>query len=315
MSIIVPRGLALAETMLRTAGGQNGSFPSFALFTCALLLALCILPAGAPIAISFLVQDATALARAPGQGIPDWLRFHLLFLAIGIASAMVAERIFISAKRVTVRIATIIVFTFFSLAVALGASQWFEGWSDLHLLGLGVGSACVLYLLFCTCRTMLQLILYSSSSPVYALKSFLYGLLGGVVLAGTSAYTAAIEGAELAKLDDVHSFYILAVPAIAGVGLFSPRPPARSRLMAGISLTAFAGLLLYSWPLPFLRHARMECDWDYEKPHHVLFGFEGSPWTWEGGYYLSNWAGAPAALGELTLTYITQPLVGLSCAD
>jgi hypothetical protein len=234
---------------------------------------------------------------------------------MGVASAMVAERIFISAKHVAVRVAMVIVFTFLSLAVPLGASQWFEGWGDLHLLGLGVGSACVLYLLFCTCRTILQLILYSSSTPVYGLKSFLYGLLGSAVLVGTAAYTAAIEGAELSKLDDVHSFYILVVPAIAGFGLFSPKPPARSRLMAAISLTAFAGLLFYSWPLPFLRHARMECDWDYEKPHHVLFGFEGAPWHWEGGYYLTNWAGAPAALGELTLTYITQPLVRLSCAD
>ena len=100
---------------------------------------------------------------------------------------------------------------------------------------------------------------------------------------------------------------------MAGLGLFSPKPPAWSLVVAGFSLMAFAGLLLYAWPLPFLRHARMECDWDYEEPHHVLFGFEGAPWSWEGGP--SNWAGAPAALGELTLTYITQPRVGLSCAD
>ena len=301
--------------MLNVTSGHYGSVPNLALFIAALCVGLCLLPAGAPLAILLTIRDLRAFSQVSFEGAPNWLIHDLIGFSVAAIAAYSLEKTVIRARSAILRAGVITALTFLALAIVLGVLQWFAGGDSPILLALGISVAALLFLLFCTCRNVFQLVIYGRHYPAFAIKIPAYGLAGSATLVTAAAYVAWLSGADLLKLDDTHSFYILTVPAVAGFGLFSPKPPARSRVVAGISLLAFAGLLFYSWPLPFLRHARMECDWYYEKPHHVLFGFEGAPWDWESGYYLSNWVGAPAALGELTLSYITQPLLGLTCED
>jgi hypothetical protein len=301
--------------LLNVAAGDYGSLPNLALFIAALFVTLCVLPAGAPFALFLALRDLAALGHAPTEDIPDWLIRDALMWSGIVILAYFFEKAVIRVRAIILRSLVVSAITFFAVAISLGAPQWFAGGHSPTLLAFGIGVATVLFLLLWTCRTMLLLVLCGSRYPEFLVPSLLWGLTGSATLACAAAWIAWVRGADILRLDDVHVFYVLIVPAIAGFGLFSPKAPAYSRMAKGLWLTAVAGLLLYSWPLPFLAHARMECDWDYEEPHHALFGFEGAPWHWEGGYSLTNWAGAPAALVELTLSYITQPLVGLSCAD
>ena len=122
-----------------------------------------------------------------------------------------------------------------------------------------------------------------------------------------------MRGADLSRLDDVHQFYILAIPAIAGFGWTAPRMPSRSVGFAVISFLMMVLVAFYTLPFPFVERASVRCSYAYEKPRHYAFGFQYEPWTWERPYNFYAWALAPGALAELTLRYINQPLTGMLC--
>ena len=84
-------------------------------------------------------------------------------------------------------------------------------------------------------------------------------------------------------------------------------------MLATMSIVLMLLIAFYCLPFPFVERGRVQCDYTYEKPRHSAFGFESELWWWEEPYDPASWLLAPGALAELTVRYITQPLVGVPC--
>lgn len=165
-----------------------------------------------------------------------------------------------------------------------------------------------------TVRVLPPLLADGFGRPTWLLKGLMYGFAGSAASAMLAAAIAWGQGADVRRLDEVHQFYILVVPFLAGFGWGAPPPRRRSRIFAASSLVVAVLLVFAAVPFPFEEQARVECYFPYETPRHVAHGFEFEPWRWR-SYHWLGWFAAPAGLAELTLRHITQPLTGLACTD
>jgi hypothetical protein len=181
------------------------------------------------------------------------------------------------------------------------------------LLFLGIAQVIILVSIAWSCRSLQDLIFDSLDKRQVAWKGIASGAAGSVIVATIALSLSVARGLDLTRLDEVHRFYITAVPAIAGFGWTAPRPRRESFLVATILIVLTLLVAFYSLPFPFVERDRIECDYSYEKPRHSAFGFESVPWHWEQPYDPFSWILAPGALAELTVRYITQPLAGLIC--
>jgi hypothetical protein len=126
--------------------------------------------------------------------------------------------------------------------VAIGSYLWiFTEFSQL--LVSGIADAIILFSILWTGRTISALLAQGISRPLLMVAGLLRGLGGCIAGAALATTIARIQAGALDGFDDVHRFYILVVPAIAGFGWCAPRPSRPSLLFTGTSFT-FAALLV-----------------------------------------------------------------------
>jgi hypothetical protein len=135
------------------------------------------------------------------------------------------------------------------------------------------------------------------------------GLIGVAIAWGI----ALLAGGHLIRLVALSGFYAFFLPWVIGFGLALPPPKQPSRRFAALSIALAACMALSAIPWPFSVRHDIECQWWYPAGRHAVYAFHDEPWHWRPPAAL-DWFIAPAALGELTIRTIAQPLTELRCA-
>jgi hypothetical protein len=196
-------------------------------------------------------------------------------------------------------------------ALLIGATTWIGG-DDLGYIALILTESVLTFSLLWSLWALISMIVPAAGEPSKVLTGTSMGLTGALVAVVGASAVAVFRGAELARLDSTHAFYILVVPALAGFGWGAPRPKKRSLVFAAMSGLLILAMAWYAVPVHFMEPPRIECDHSYEPPRHNAYGFEYEPWRWK-AYKPFYWTAAPGSLAELTLRHIAQPLVGYMC--
>jgi hypothetical protein len=152
------------------------------------------------------------------------------------------------------------------------------------------------------------------STPTRSALGMARGLIGAAVCAGTAAWIASQNGADLARLYAPRDFYIVTVPAVAGFGWTAAWPTSPSRafricvLVLGFCMAAFT---LRPFPVSDIR-----CQYWFPTGIHSTGGlssvFEYEPWHWRIDFW-PDLLFTPGALGEMTVLYIKRPLTNIRC--
>ena len=139
------------------------------------------------------------------------------------------------------------------------------------------------------------------------------GLDAGLIAVAIAWVVALLAGGHLIRLVALSGFYVFLIPWVIGFGLSLPRPRQPSARFAALSIALAASMTLSAIPWPFSVRHDVECQWWYPAGRHPVYAFHGEPWHWRAPTAL-DWFVAPAALGELTIRNIAQPLTELRCA-
>ena len=155
---------------------------------------------------------------------------------------------------------------------------------------------------------------FHGSTPIRSALGMARGLIGAAFCAGTAAWIASQNGADLERLYAPRDFYIVTVPAVAGFGWTAAWPTSPSRafrigvLVLGFCMAAFT---LRPFPVSDIR-----CQYWFPTGIHSTGGlssvFEYEPWHWRIDFW-PDLLFTPGALGELTVLYVTKPLTQIRC--
>jgi hypothetical protein len=299
------------DQFLRIIGYRRGPFLGLTLFV-GLVTSTLFFIAGALISSIVWLNPLRFFREVVRGGVP--LGFDLVALCVIFTATVAAysiQRHWLNTHYRSLRFVATLILGFIIANVAIGSYLWiFTEFSEL--LVSGIADAIILFSILWTGRTIFALVAQGISRPLLMMAGLLRGLCGCIAGAALATTIARIQAGALDGFDDVHRFYIIVVPAIAGFGWCVPRPSRPSLLFTWTSLGFAALLVLWVLPFPFEEPAHVACHFPYEKPRHDAFGFELEPWYWY-AYNWEEWAFAPGALTELTLRYVTQPLVGYTC--
>jgi hypothetical protein len=142
------------------------------------------------------------------------------------------------------------------------------------------------------------------------------GVIGAGICAGIATWIAMRHGAELSELYAPRFFYIVVVPAVAGFGWTGAWSATPSRWFIAALLLIALSMATFTLLRPLSRDNRIECQYWYPTGVHNVFGFRSEfryePWRWrlESAFDLIF---VPGALGELTVSYIREPLTAQRC--
>jgi hypothetical protein len=142
------------------------------------------------------------------------------------------------------------------------------------------------------------------------------GVIGAGICAGIATWIAMAHGAKLSELYAPRLFYILVVPAVAGFGWTAAWSATLSRGFIAALLLIALSMAIFTVLRPSSRDNRVECQYWYPTGVHNVFGFRTEfryePWRWrlESAFDLLF---VPGALGELTVSYIREPLTVQRC--
>jgi hypothetical protein len=296
--------------VLRALSRVRGPFTAALVLGAGFFVILCLYP-GAPITVFFFMHPLATLESAHDGKLHAmiWVQLVLTLVALIIAIWWATSR---GSGRLAVRAIGGIVIAICVGSLPTGSMFWLS--ADFRpLLFLGIAQVIILVSIVWSCRSLQHLIFESLNKRQLAWKGIASGAAGSVIAATIALSLAAARGLDLTRLDEVHRFYITAVPAMAGFGWTAPWPLRGSSTIAAISAIATLLIAFYCLPMPFVEREWIRCDYSYERARHSAFGFELEPWHWEQPYDPISWILAPGAMAELTVRYITQPLVGITC--
>jgi hypothetical protein len=300
-----------AKQFLGIIGYRHGPFLNLILFVGLVTLTLLFI-AGALIS-SIVWLNPLRFFLEIGRGrVPLW--FDLVALCVIVTATPTAyfiQRRWLNTRYRTLRLVATLTLAFIIANVAIGSYLWTftEFW---QLLVSGIADAFILFSILWTGRAFSALLYQGISRSIVMIVGLLSGLAGSMAGAALAAVIAWSQARDFDGFDNVHRFYILVVPAIAGFGWCAPRPTRRSLLFTGALLGFAALLVLWILPFPFEEPAHVACHLPNEKPRHDALGFELEPWHWS-LYDWEDWVFAPGALTELTLRYVAHPLNGYTC--
>jgi hypothetical protein len=103
-----------------------------------------------------------------------------------------------------------------------------------------------------------------------------------------------------------HWFYVLVIPALAGLSWASPQVKAPSRIFGGAMLMTTALSVPAMWILLFVQPAP-RCDGSGSVAAYQILGFSEEPWRWHLPTTIYESVFAPFALAELTIWHIGKP--------
>ena len=142
------------------------------------------------------------------------------------------------------------------------------------------------------------------------------GLIGACACAATATWIAVRHGAELNQLYAPRIFYIVVVPAVAGFGWTAAWSTTPSRMFIVAFMFIALAMAVFTVLRPSSRDNEIECQYWYPTGVHNVFGFRTDfryePWTWRLDTAFDILF-LPGALGELTVSYIREPLTALRC--
>lgn len=311
MSFIAQPAFPRGDVVLRALSGERGPFGAALVLVAGFFVILCLY-LGGPITFLFVTSPLATLESALHGKLPTviWAQLVLTLVALVIAIWWAGSR----GPRPSARRAIGgIVIAICVGALPTGSIFWLGSADFRYLLFLGIAQVIILVSIVWSCRSLQHLIFESFNKRQLAWKGIASGAAGSVIAATIALSLAAARGLDLDRLDEVHRFYITAVPAIAGFGWTAPWPLRGSSTIAAISAIATLLIAFYCLPMPFVERDRIRCDYSYERARHSAFGFELEPWHWEQPYDPFSWILAPGAFAELTVRYITHPLVGTAC--
>lgn len=158
--------------------------------------------------------------------------------------------------------------------------------------------------------------LLTGSRRMKAALSIARGLIGACMCAAIGAWIAVRHGAELSALHAPRPFYIVVVPAVAGFGWTASWPTTPSREFILALLIIALCMAVFTVLRPSSRDNKIECQYWYPNGVHNVFGFRTDfryePWRWrlESAFDVLF---IPGVLGELTVSYIREPLTTERC--
>ena len=179
------------------------------------------------------------------------------------------------------------------------------GWIDGAVLTVPFLLLWGFYALVCAIR--------SNLTKLQLFAAFRRGMDSGLIAVAIAWGVALLAGGHLIRLVALSGFYVFLIPWVIGFGLSLPRPRQPSSPVAAFSIALAACMALSAIPWPFSVRHDIECQWWYPAGRHAVYAFHEEPWHWRGPNAL-DWFIAPAALGELTIRNIAQPLTELRCA-
>ncbi|MCI0429456.1 MAG: hypothetical protein L0210_02785 [Rhodospirillales bacterium] len=132
-------------------------------------------------------------------------------------------------------------------------------------------------------------------------------LAGGVL-----AYAIAVMfGADPVQVIRQSWFYVLLVPAVAGVGIGACAMQWSNRWFPFAAIGLAALMAHYALTRGSTDYYGVRCA--YEVPRHMVMGFFGAPWQWRPPYLDPDWLQASGIVSELTVRSIFLPLKQSDC--
>lgn len=290
--------------------GARGPAEALALFLGGLVLLLAFVPGAAWVRLVVL-HPFEFIERAVNR------EPNALFIGIPVFAGIAAGLLFIRSRRFAEQRLGRILLTALTVvgvpAILIGGMGWIAT-NALDFLILILAQSTLLFSLVWSARTLPPLVASAVSRPLNALVGTGMAFAGAAIAVAAASAAAALRGGDLGRLDSTHVFYVWIVPALAGFGWGAPRPQGRSQLFACAAGLVIVLMVIYAIPVHFAEPPHVECDFPYEKPRHVAYGFQFEPWRWEVDRSYA-WLVAPGAFAELTLRYIAQPLIRFTCTD
>ena len=174
-------------------------------------------------------------------------------------------------------------------------------------------------LLMLSAQTLLGLLLFRAGrkawevmtgfreNPLAAVRQCAFAASVSLVVAAVAGAVAMGRGLEPSLLARPHWFYVLAVPAVAGVGLTVTEPKVPSKLLGGLTLIVVMLTISYSLGTVLFGLPEISCDMHIHNPHYEVLGFDWEPWHWSPRETWA-WIFAPGALTELSLLHVFHPV-------
>lgn len=294
----------------RALAGGSGSAAAFAAH-CGCTLLILFGTAG--------LHIGTALVRQPGAlltGFNHHIGPVLIWLDLA-AALLIGVAVFRTSRR-----RGLVWRLFWAIAVALAVLgsilpvSMFLGRETLvisYLLGWTLLSSAVPFLALWAVCAVVALWRSNLTTP-QLLTALRHGMDGGLIAVGMAWAIALIAGGNLVRLVALNGFYALLMSTVIGFGLAISRPTRPSGWFAAASVALAACMAFYTMPWPFAERHEVGCQWWYPAGRHEIFAFHDEPWHWRSDDALT-WLTAPAALGDLTILNIVQPLTELRCAS
>jgi hypothetical protein len=174
-------------------------------------------------------------------------------------------------------------------------------------------------LLMLSAQTLLSLLLVRAArnawevatafreSPLTAVRQCAPAAAGSLLAAALAGAVALGRGLELSLLARPHWFYVLIVPAVAGLGLVSNRSQVPSKPFGVLTTIVVLLTVAYCFGTVLFGMPEILCDMRIRNPHYQVLGFDWEPWHWSQrqGW---RWVFAPGALTELSLLHVVDPV-------
>ena len=135
--------------------------------------------------------------------------------------------------------------------------------------------------------------------------------MGAGVAAGFATAIAVLAGAN-PWLVHQDWFYVMAMPALIGFGLGTPRPRRPSVLFALAAAALAVCIGCAAIPVLGKRHG-IACNPFSSGGEHKVFYHTKEPWRWRHPQSLREWLTAPVALAELTFWHVVDPVTEADC--